>query len=140
MKITKTQLRQIIKEELQTELFGLGKKKGPTYKGNNAKALVQALIKIDRYYHKNPKSLGDYFGEELIPALIGALEEGTPIKLPSKSKLDNLFRDYYGKVAEADPEGAKVLDAFGGALLNIADKAEFGDEDMKYLAKIASQL
>ena len=31
MKITKTKLRQIIKEELQTELFGFGKKKEKAY-------------------------------------------------------------------------------------------------------------
>lgn len=140
MKITKSQLRQIIKEELQTELFGFGKKKGPTYKGNNAKALIQALIKIDRYYHKNPESLGPLFGEELIPAMIAGLEDSSPIRLPSKNKLDDQFRDYYGKVAEADPAGAKVLDAFGGALVNIADEAEFGDEAMAGVAKIASQL
>ncbi len=140
MKITKTQLRQIIKEELQTELFGFGKKKGLTYKGNNAKALIQALTKIDRYYHKNPQSLGPLFGEKLIPAVINGLQTGEPIQLPSQGKLESQFRDYYGKVAKQDPQGAKVLNAFGAALVNIADEAEFGDEAMAGVAKIASQL
>ena len=142
MKITKSQLRQIIKEEIQTEIFGFGKKKnkGVTYKGNNAKALIQALIKIDQYYHKNPKSLGPLFGEKLIPAVINGLQTGEPIPLPPQGKLDDQFTNYYAKIQDSDPEGAKVLNALGSALVNIADEAQFGDEAMRGVAKIASQL
>jgi len=64
MKITKTQLRQIIKEELQNEIFGMFKKKGEEAGGDNPpspeldrKELEDKYKKLDRRLYNTSTSI-----------------------------------------------------------------------------------
>tara|TARA_R100001460_G_scaffold13785_2_gene31065 strand:- start:722 stop:1054 length:333 start_codon:yes stop_codon:yes gene_type:complete len=64
MKITKIQLRQIIKEELQNEIFGLFKKKGEEAGGDNPpspelnrKELEDKYKKLDRRLYSASKAI-----------------------------------------------------------------------------------
>ena len=139
MKITKGQLRQIIKEELQTELFGFGGKKGIPYRGQNAKAIIQALMKYDNWHHANQPGLGEFLGD-LLPVVIDGLQQGVVKGLPSGSEIDDKFRDYYGQVQAKDPAAAKVVDAIGVLMGNIADADQITDNDFGFIVKNANSL
>ena len=95
MKITKSQLRQIIREELQTELFGLGKKKekgaAPAPSKGNDQQLTDILLRLTKM--RDNKEFAALYNENpgLFTSAVFLGVEGLP--------KDNRFRNQIGRAS-----------------------------------------
>ncbi len=144
MKITKSQLQQIIKEELQTELFGFGKKKEEpkAAESSGAPDLTKLLVNLSKMkganqlvavYNKNPG---------LFVSAVRLGVEGLPGDNRFRNPLMKRYKPYIDKVFKVNPKGiekerqsefARETEKFVFALQDYA-KDEM-DPNLKQLAK-----
>ena len=98
MKITKTKLRQIIKEELQTELFGFGKKKekgaAPAPSKGNNQQLTDILLKLAKL--RDAKEFAALYNENpgLFASAVFLGVEGLPKSNRFRNPLMQTYKPY----------------------------------------------
>ena len=102
MKITKTKLRQIIKEELQTELFGFGKKKekgaAPAPSKGNDQQLTDILLRLTKM--RDAKELAALYNENpgLFTSAVFLGVEGLPKSNRFRNPLQQKYKPYIDKL------------------------------------------
>jgi len=123
MKITKTQLRQIIKEELQTELFGFGKKKekgaAPAASKGNDQQLTDILLRLMKM--RDTKELAALYNENpgLFASAVFLGVEGLPKSNRFRNPLMQKYKPYIMKLNK------KPIDQ--------DNRSTFGDETKKFV-------
>jgi|TARA_R110000824_G_scaffold400995_1_gene610197 hypothetical protein len=125
MKITKSHLRQIIKEELQTELFGFGKKKEEPKAAASSTApdLTKILVNLSKMkgtdqfvaaYNENPG---------LFVSAVRLGVEGLPKDNRFRNPLMQKYKPYIDKLFKANPKGIEDRD----------NSRRFGQETEKFV-------
>ena len=116
MKITKTKLRQIIKEELQTELFGFGKKKekgaAPAPSKGNNQQLTDILLKLAKL--RDAKEFAALYNENpgLFASAVFLGVEGLPKSNRFRNPLMQTYKPYIMKLNKK-PIDQDNLSTFG---------------------------
>ena len=116
MKITKTKLRQIIKEELQTELFGFGKKKekgaAPAPSKGNNRQLTDILLKLAKL--RDAKEFAALYNENpgLFASAVFLGVEGLPKSNRFRNPLMQTYKPYIMKLNKK-PIDQDNLSTFG---------------------------
>ena len=123
MKITKSQLRKIIKEELQTELFGFGKKKekgaSPAASKGNDQQLTDILLRLMKM--RDTKELAALYNENpgLFASAVFLGVEGLPKSNRFRNPLMQKYKPYIMKLNK------KPIDQ--------DNRSTFGDETKKFV-------
>ena len=123
MKITKTKLRQIIKEELQTELFGFGKKKekgaAPAPSKGNNQQLTDILLKLAKL--RDAKEFAAVYNEN--PGLFASAVRLGVEGLPKSNRFRNPLMQKY----------KPYIDKLNNKPIDQDNLGTFGDETKKFV-------
>lgn len=123
MKITKSQLRQIIKEELQTELFGFGKKKekgaAPAASKGNDQQLTDILLKLAKL--RDAKEFAAVYNEN--PGLFASAVRLGVEGLPKDNRFRNPLLQKY----------KPYIDKLNNKPIDQDNLSTFGDETKKFV-------
>ena len=123
MKITRSQLREMIKEELQTELFGFGKKKekeaAPAPSKGNDQQLTDILVRLTKM--RDTKELAALYNENpgLFASAVFLGVEGLPKSNRFRNPLMQTYKPYIMKLNN------KPIDQ--------DNRTTFGDETKKFV-------
>tara|TARA_E500000331_G_scaffold43898_1_gene36598 strand:- start:373 stop:822 length:450 start_codon:yes stop_codon:yes gene_type:complete len=123
VKITKSQLRQIIKEELQTELFGFGKKKekgaAPAASKGNDQQLTDILLKLAKL--RDAKEFAAVYNEN--PGLFASAVRLGVEGLPKDNRFRNPLLQKY----------KPYIDKLNNKPIDQDNLSTFGDETKKFV-------